>query len=138
VRRLSGAANGLWPFWCFAQWFAVNAVTLIIGGALLAPEIGSSSMFRDYFPSALGVFLALGVYQWKPLRSSGKWIWIPGAALAIADSLERGVSEMPERIRREFSGEDPIATSVSILTLSCALYSLTLFVLSRWTPATCI
>ena len=123
----------MWPFLFLGQMIGVAVITLAIGGSLPLgpPQIGSIGILWQYVGSLLGIPLGLGAYQLKFLGSSGKWIWIPGVVFTLGVGFERGIENMPRRLWEEFSGVNPVAGAINGLTLSCALYSLTLVILSR-------
>jgi len=112
----------------------VATITLIVGGSvpLGSLQIGSVGMLWQFAPALLGLPLGLIAYRFKILQSSGKWIWVPGLILALRDGFYRGMASMPERLWVHVSGENPIMGAIDVLTLSCALYSLTLSVRFLW------
>jgi hypothetical protein len=81
----------------------------------------------EFVYALVGVPLAVVGYRSKMLRSSGKWIWIPGIAAMIYDTVAYG----PEFARKEFFSGDAVGTTILVVTVSCAVYSLTLLLLSR-------
>jgi len=122
----------LWAFLFLGQFIGVNVITLAFGGSLPLgpPQWGSVGILWQFAPSLFGIPLGLAAYQWKLLRSSGKWIWIPGVAFALWDGLGEGIASMPKRLWEQYSANNPIAVGTNMLTLSCALYALTLVMLS--------
>jgi hypothetical protein len=123
----------LTPVLFFVQLVGVIVFDITMGSNLNlgSPEAGGSAVLWQFVPALFSIILgALGA-AWKPLHSSGKWIWVPGLVLVLAIGLERGLNRFPQRLASEFSGQNPVGMIVPILTLSCAVYSLTLVVVAR-------
>jgi len=129
------AAILLWPSLFLAQLIGVIFFTFVFG-FFLEPLVYSNEphwAIVEFVPALLGVLFALLACQWKMLRSSGRWIWVPGTVFALSMIISTArLAGMRRGLRDYFSGEDPVTGYWSLLTLSLALYSLTLFVVSGW------
>jgi hypothetical protein len=122
----------LWLGLFLMQSVLVNVITVVIAALIQTKSPPSPPVLVQFGLALVGIPLAFAAYQLKPLRNSGKWIWGPGVVFSLLDSLTYGLRRMPELLRGQFSSEEPLNVAVNILTASCALYSLTLLVLSHW------
>ena len=130
---LRGKDVALWPVRFLLQMCGVGFCTFVV--ALLFPHrpppVGSTEQLREFAPALTGVVLGFLANAKPELRSSGYWIWVPGTVATLYDIQFRGISQIPIRVQRQYSGEDPIMLILNVLTAAAVVYSLTLFLLSR-------
>jgi hypothetical protein len=117
----------LWAALFVAQLIVVVAFTFVIGGITDTKYVPPPSLGLQFTLSIVGIPLAILAHRWKNLRSSGKWIWIPGTVGILCDLAAFG----PEIARQEFFSTESVGTALTIVTASCAVYSLMLVMLSK-------
>lgn len=131
IKNFKAMSILIWLGLFLVQFFSVNVITVVTAELIQTKTPPSPPVLLQFGLALVGIPLAFAAYQLKPLCNSGKWIWGPGVVFSLLDSLTYGLARMPELLREQFSSEDPLNVAVNILTASCALYSLTLLILSR-------
>lgn len=74
--------------------------------------------------------VGIAASRFEVLRSSGLWIWVPGFVAIVDEIYVFG----PQIARRELLSADSVGLLITIATVACASYSLTLLLIASLFP----